>query len=768
MTQQFAGRTALVTGGGSGIGRATALALAAEGALVTVAGRTRDTLEETVRLVQAAGGAARHVVADVTDESAVEAAVAAAIGDTGRLDIAVNNAGYDGEYQLTAAYPTDMLDKMIAINIRGVFLSMKHELKQMTAQGFGSVVNMSSGAGLVGVAGFSGYTATKRRTRSAGSPKPPRSPTPSSGSAPTRPASSPAWRCRSTAATPCPDAHPTTTKEIFMRSGKPLGPVQSLLGAAAGRQWRLPAKRNRVRVERNVPVRMRDGVTLLADHYIPVTTEPVPTILVRCPYGRGLLYALLSAQLYAERGYHVLFQSTRGTFGSGGAFVPGVSEPDDAQDTVAWLRTQDWFDGRLATAGGSYLGFTQWALAMDPPPELKAMVVMIGVHDLADAAYQQGPLDLFNMLSWADLLSHQETAGPVASLLRMVRAEHRLRGALDRLPLRGSTDDLGGRGAPWYDDWIDHPDVHDPYWERFRVTEALRRTTVPTLLIGGWHDYFLTQTLEQYRTLRSRDVEVALTVGPWTHLTVDNKVSMPQAIAWLDTHVAGRAAETREAPVQVFVGGAGAWQQHRSWPPENTTPTRWYLGAARELTPAPPADGAGTTRLRYDPADPTPSVGGRLMAPGGGAQDNRKLEQRADVLTFTTAPLTASVEVHGQPVVQVHLASDNAHADLFARVCDVDPAGRSTNVTDRIIRCAEADATPGEVRRVEITLDPTAHRFDAGHRIRLQLSGGAFPRFARNPGTGEAPGTATALNSVTHTVHRDAAHPSNIVLPVVN
>ena len=75
MTQQFAGRTALVTGGGSGIGRATALALAAEGALVTVAGRTRDTLEETVRLVEANGGAARHVVADVTDESAVESAV---------------------------------------------------------------------------------------------------------------------------------------------------------------------------------------------------------------------------------------------------------------------------------------------------------------------------------------------------------------------------------------------------------------------------------------------------------------------------------------------------------------------------------------------------------------------------------------------------------------------------------------------------------------------------------------------------------------------
>ncbi|RSM85707.1 3-oxoacyl-ACP reductase [Kibdelosporangium aridum] len=161
MTQQFAGKTALVTGGGSGIGRATALALAAEGALVTVTGRTQDTLRETVRLIQADGGAARHIVADVREEAAIEAAVAAAVGDTGRLDFAVNNAGYDGEYQLTQDYSTDMLDAMIAINIRGVFLSMKHELRQMLAQGFGSVVTMSSGAGLVGVAGFSGYAATK-------------------------------------------------------------------------------------------------------------------------------------------------------------------------------------------------------------------------------------------------------------------------------------------------------------------------------------------------------------------------------------------------------------------------------------------------------------------------------------------------------------------------------------------------------------------------------------------------------------------------------
>jgi NAD(P)-dependent dehydrogenase (short-subunit alcohol dehydrogenase family) len=161
MTQQFSGKSALVTGGGSGIGRACALALSAEGAQVTVAGRTADTLNETVRLIEAAGGSAHYVVADLTNESEVEKAVLAATADVGGLDLALNNAGYDGEYQLTQDYSTEMLDHMIALNVRGMFLSMKYELKHMVAQQFGSIVNMSSGAGLVGVAGFSGYTATK-------------------------------------------------------------------------------------------------------------------------------------------------------------------------------------------------------------------------------------------------------------------------------------------------------------------------------------------------------------------------------------------------------------------------------------------------------------------------------------------------------------------------------------------------------------------------------------------------------------------------------
>jgi NAD(P)-dependent dehydrogenase (short-subunit alcohol dehydrogenase family) len=162
-TPQFAGKNALITGGGTGIGRAAALALAAEGCTVTVAGRTQATLEQTVKLVAEVGGTARYVIADVHDEEAVRRAAEVAAGDSGRLDLAVNSADVDGgnDSRPAADYPAQILDLMLDTNVRGMFLSMKHELKLMAAQGSGSIVNISSGAGLVGVRGYSGYVASK-------------------------------------------------------------------------------------------------------------------------------------------------------------------------------------------------------------------------------------------------------------------------------------------------------------------------------------------------------------------------------------------------------------------------------------------------------------------------------------------------------------------------------------------------------------------------------------------------------------------------------
>jgi hypothetical protein len=526
---------------------------------------------------------------------------------------------------------------------------------------------------------------------------------------------------------------------------------------------------------------MRDGVKLIADHYAPDTDEPSPTILIRCPYGRGAEFGLLNSQPYAERGYHVLLQSTRGTFGSGGAFEPVVHEAADGQDTVAWLREQAWFDGRLATIGPSYLGFVQWALAMDPPPELKAMAVHVGPHDMVRLAYGRGAFQLFFLLMWSEMVAHQERMGMVRATARLMSAERRLAPVLNRLPIESAADNLGGDGAPWFREWVSGEDPAGPFWDPYRANAALQRVSVPTLLVGGFHDMFLDQTVEQYEVLHSRGVEVGLTVGPWTHFSVDQSVVIPETLAWLDAHLAGTGPAPRRQPVRVWVSGLGRWRDLPGWPPAGTARQGWLLrpdgqlglpgavgpAAAPRLAGAAAQPAAATaTSFRFDPADPTPSVGGRIMSVRAGQRDNTRLEARGDVLTFTTPPLAEAVEILGAPVADLQVSSDNPHIDLFARLCDVDLRGRSRNVTDQIIRLSGDGAAPGAVRAVRLVLDDTAYRFQPGHRIRLQISGGAHPRYARNLGTDEPAGSGTRMVPATISIHHDSAHASALALPV--
>jgi len=555
-----------------------------------------------------------------------------------------------------------------------------------------------------------------------------------------------------------------------------------LLTAAMLRQIKLGPPANKITVDRGIRVPMRDGTQLLADHFAPVTDSPRPTILLRSPYGRGW-QMMLMARPFAERGYHVLLQSTRGTFGSGGTFRPAADEPADGQDTVVWLRTQEWFNGRLATVGASYLAYVQWALALDPPPELFAMAVHISPHDLAAAGFGQGPFELYNLLMWSDLMAHQERHSGAVMMWRTITTEKRLGPALSRLPLALTGASIGGSGAPWYADWIAKPDPADPYWAGYSAAAALDRVSVPTLLISGFHDFFATQTMQQYHALRGREVPVGLTIGPWTHMTLDLGVAVRETLAWLDAFSDGNgaAATPRRTAVRIWYSGAEQWRELAEWPPA-ADEREFYLqpggrlGTAQPAGPdragdtaAPDAAGAADSTFRYDPADPTPSVGGRIMSlRSAGSQDNTAIEARADVLTFSTAPLEEPLGIAGVPRVRLFLASDNAYHDVFVRLCDVDPGGVSRNLTDQIVRSDPGQVTVGEPREITIALTDVAHVFRAGHRIRLQLAGGAHPRFARNLGVPPDLVRGTRTVPVTHRVLHDASYPAALTLPVVS
>lgn len=515
---------------------------------------------------------------------------------------------------------------------------------------------------------------------------------------------------------------------------------------AVGALLRLPRATTRYTVSR-VHVPMRDGIHLVADHYAPATSEPVGTLLVRGPYGRGFPFSLVFAGLYAARGYHVVLQSVRGTFGSAGEFEPMANEAADGADTVEWLRRQPWFTGRFGTVGLSYLGFTQWALLHDPPPELAAAVITVGPHDFRASVWGTGSFAVNDFLGWSYLVSRQEESRPLRGAIRQLRAPRKVKRAISGMPMNSAARTLLGEGAPWFESWVQNADHDHPFWESRRYPAALDRVEVPVLLLTGWQDIFLDQTLHQYQQLRDRGVEVALTVGPWTHTQTMSKglaTCARESLDWLDAHVGNAPAPRRAAAVRVFVNRHG-WRSLPQWPPATTERVLYLQPNGRLDETAPPA-GAPPATFRFDPTDPTPITGGPLLSKGGYRNDSR-LARRNDVLCLTGASLTRDLYIYGNPVVELTHSSDNPNVDVFVRVSEVDTKGRSRNVSDGYRRLGDAPET------VRIELDAVAHRFKAGSRIRVLIAGSWFPRYAANLGTGEPALTGQQTKPATHSVH---------------
>ncbi|WP_035928014.1 CocE/NonD family hydrolase [Pseudofrankia saprophytica] len=516
------------------------------------------------------------------------------------------------------------------------------------------------------------------------------------------------------------------------------------------------------RVTSDLRIPMRDGEVLLADHLAPMGKSR-GTVLVRGPYGFGPLVASITGGIYASRGYDVVMVRCRGTFGSGGQFDPMVTEIDDAADTVAWLRQQPWFGGRFATVGGSYLGFTQWALLMDPPPELTTAVIQVAPHDFSRVAYLNGGFTLSDFLSWSDSVTHQE-AGFLNSLRRRATADRRQASAVAGLPVTNCADELCDGRATWFHDWIGRRDLDDPFWAPMQLAAALDRVQVPILLQTGWQDMFLQQTFEQYEHLHRRGIDVALTVGPWTHLGLavrGSRTVQPESLDWLAEHLAQDGARHRSQPVHAYLTGAGQWRDLPTWPPPSRDQVL-FPQPDRGLSTDAVTEADATASFTYDPADPTPTRGGRGSSPAlGGYQDDTELGRRADVLAFTGTEITAPIEVVGTPVVELSHTTDNPHADLFVRLSEVDRKGKSQNVSDGFLRLAPERAN-GPIR---IELDPVAHRFAAGSRIRLLIAGGSFPHWERNLGTDEDPATSTKLALSRRTIHLAS---SSLILPVTS
>lgn len=539
---------------------------------------------------------------------------------------------------------------------------------------------------------------------------------------------------------------------------------------------KLPPVENPVIVTRGVRIPVQGGLMLAADHYSPSEPGSYPTILIRSPYGRnrkassfGLLLEFY-AQRFAERGYHVIVQDVRGRFDSGGVFDPYFNEKDDGLATINWMKRQPWFNGVVGMWGSSYLGIVQWVLAHEAP-EVKAITPMITGSDLPSIVFPDDAFDLGLAVRWIrifDELDHHNGHWLLRLPLFFYDVERSLPAVFAHVPLADDDEVSLGHKAGFYQSWMAHANAHEDFWQEPASDLKTADVTAPAHLIGGWYDFFLRALLADYEALRAAGRNPYLTIGPWHHFNaMVSSVDLREGLTWFNAHLKNRRKHLRTHPVRLYIMGADEWRDMETWPPPSQE-RAYYLQPMGWLNTQPVAITENCDHYVYDPADPTPAVGGTLFSPSGGPCDNRNLEARPDVLVYTSTPLAHDLEVIGAVRLVLYVRSSREHTDFFGRLCDVQPDGRSINLCDGLFRITpgRGEPQPDGSLRIEVDMWSTAHRFRAGHCIRLQVSSGAHPRWSRNLGTDEPLNTGKTMTSAEQTVYLDADHPSALLLPV--
>ena len=579
---------------------------------------------------------------------------------------------------------------------------------------------------------------------------------------------------------------------------------------------------------------LRDGVALATDLYFPgIDGERVagefPVVLTRTPYDKTDLSA--TGKYYAERGYVAAMQDVRGRYASEGTFYPFAHEGPDGCDTVEWLASRPWCNGKVGTLGASYCAAVQSALASLRPPHLAAMIVTFGPSSYFHSSMRHnGVLELrFFVYAFAMAATSKEAMADPALKAALDDASANVWQWVKAGPIRKGTTPL--RLVPSYEQWcidiLTHA-AYDDYWRQPGYGPRPHydhHADVPTLYVGGWYDSYTRSTCENFVEMsRRQHSAVHLLMGPWTHGGVGSPVAGDASfrpdgglsdheatrLRWFDQWLKGLPTGLdRVRPVTYFVMGGGpgpqergrtifhggSWKTADTWPPPETVPTPLYLHADGSLAAAPPADEPPPTVYTFDPADPVPTIGGHLSAipvPAGGFHQRNDprfpgctgtlpLSARRDVVCFATAPLDEPVEIAGPIRVVLWVASSAPDTDFTAKLLDVYPPspsypdGCALNITDGICRLRfrhgferELLAEPGEVCELGFELYPSANLFAAGHQIRVDVSSSNHPRFELNPNTGGTIGEDRRLRTAENSICHSRAHPSRILLPIAS
>jgi putative CocE/NonD family hydrolase len=543
---------------------------------------------------------------------------------------------------------------------------------------------------------------------------------------------------------------------------------------------------------REVMIPMRDGKRLYTIIVLRKGTRRGPILLTRTPYDAAKttwrnpsqrieeILPVMDAE-FVDDGYIRVYQDVRGQHRSEGDYVmtrplrgplnpTPVDNSTDAWDTIDWLvKNVPESNGRVAITGSSYPGFTSLMALIDPHPALKAAVPQSPMVDgwMGDDWFHNGAFRQTNY----DYITGQtakEGSGPVPW------------GAGDDYGLfldAGSSGDFARRYGlevfPFTRKLFEHP-AYDRYWQEQALDKLLgkRKLTVPTMLVvGQWDQEDSYGAPAVYRALAPQAAGtdlLHLVIGPWRHSGVnyegrslgaldfegDTALQFRRDIMkpFLDKYLKDAAPPVATPPVVTYATGINRWEQSAVWA-AGTSELPFYLQPGFGLANERP--GGGEDRYVSDPARPVPFIARPVHMRDSDVwrtwlvADQRFVEGRQDVLTYTSAPLTRPVHLAGAPRVQLFAATTGTDSDWVVKLIDVYPeelsatpklAGYELPIGIEIFRgryvhgfSTPGPLRPGKVEEYQWRLPNVNHVFRPGHRIMVQVQSSLFPLYDRNP-----------------------------------
>ena len=548
------------------------------------------------------------------------------------------------------------------------------------------------------------------------------------------------------------------------------------------------------RVEKGVRVKMRDGVELVADIIRPADDAKHPVILERTPYGRETL-SQLEGDWWAKRGYVHIVQDVRGRNESDGEWTPFGNERKDGYDTIDWIAKQSWSDGNVGMIGGSYVGWVQWAAAVESHPALKCIVPQVSPPDpFFNFPIDHGVPMLFGALWWSNFVKDKKVPAVPETPKDLEK--------LKTLPLSKVDDETLGRNIPFYDAWLEKQTPGAFSGASFM--SDMNKVKIPVLHVSGWWDGDGIGTKLNWAKMQSLGHKNQwLIYGPWTHLfnssTRLGDVDFgPDAIVdldsiylrWFDTWLKNKQVNWEKQPkVRAFVTGVNEWREFGDWPDPRSREMTLYLSSkgrangiasVGELVAVAPKNQT-PDKYTYDPAEVqippqlknVKSFADLLAA----ASTVVKLDPKDDdVLLYRTPPMSEPLEIGGPIDLDLHFSTSAKDTDFFAGVVDIDEQGTMRaiglpgKIRARYLSGWEKPSLlqPGRLYKTTIELWDSAHQIKKGHRLGVLISSESFPNYARNLNTGEPISNATRMVTAEQTIYHDAKRPSALrfrVLP---